>query len=165
MLNDLLERTRLDLHSLVGHMDEAACRTKMEAGAWSVSEIVEHLITVENRVAGLLGQALAKGEGTNPVLKPDHDDQFVLDSVSSRTTKVEAPPGTAPTGRYISCQTALQDFDTTRDQTLALAGNTEAKLRSVQWPHPMIGTLDGYQWLLAIAGHTRRHIGQIQEGL
>jgi hypothetical protein len=36
-------------------------------------------------------------------------------------------------------------------------------LRGRVWPHPLFGLWDGYQWLLATAAHTERHIQQIRE--
>jgi len=55
-------------------------------------------------------------------------------------------------------------FNARRDALIALANKTpESELRShVSGPSPM-GDLDGYQWMLFMAAHTRRHIAQIEE--
>jgi hypothetical protein len=42
---------------------------------------------------------------------------------------------------------------------------TQEDLRDHLFDHPVpvIGTLDGYQWIMLISGHTRRHTAQILE--
>ena len=40
---------------------------------------------------------------------------------------------------------------------------TNDDLRDHFGPHPMLGTLDAYQWILLISAHSERHTKQIEE--
>ena len=40
---------------------------------------------------------------------------------------------------------------------------TNDDLRDHFGPHPTLGTLDGYQWILLISAHSERHTKQIEE--
>jgi hypothetical protein len=52
-----------------------------------------------------------------------------------------------------------------RAHTIEYMKTTQEDLRDHLFDHPVpaIGTLDGYQWILLISGHTRRHTAQILE--
>jgi hypothetical protein len=47
-----------------------------------------------------------------------------------------------------------------RDGVIAADG---LALGTVQIPHPRLGTLDIYQWLLFVAAHEARHTAQVRE--
>ena len=40
---------------------------------------------------------------------------------------------------------------------------TNDDLRDHFGPHPMLGTMDAYQWILLISAHSERHTKQIEE--
>ena len=40
---------------------------------------------------------------------------------------------------------------------------TDDDLRDHFFDHPVLGPMDGYQWLLLIATHSARHTAQIEE--
>jgi hypothetical protein len=41
--------------------------------------------------------------------------------------------------------------------------STNAPLRQSGFPHPILGNLDCYQWVLLIGGHGERHRAQAEE--
>jgi hypothetical protein len=46
---------------------------------------------------------------------------------------------------------------------MSFAEATEADLRSHFFPHPFLGDLDCYQWLLFLGLHCERHVRQLEE--
>ena len=85
-------------------------------------------------------------------------DRFSLETV---VDKIAAPQSVAPS----------QGF--TKSELLAMLSDSRAKLRQaisradgidlsqIQFPHPVIGRIDMYQWILYVGKHERRHIVQI----
>ena len=57
----------------------------------------------------------------------------------------------------------MAHFKESRDANIAYLGTTQDDLRNHFAPHPALGLMDGYQWILLMTGHTERHIAQIQE--
>ena len=43
----------------------------------------------------------------------------------------------------------------------ALIQGSGLALGTVSYPHPLFGPLNGYQWILVISMHERRHVAQI----
>ncbi len=78
----------------------------------------------------------------------------------ARSSKLQAPEPFHPTGQTL--QKGLDRFLDGREKIAAfLQANSD--LRNYSVPHPALGPLDGYQWMLAVAGHSARHTLQILE--
>src|SRR5436309_163468 len=60
---------------------------------------------------------------------------------------------------------AMQQFIASRAHTIEYIKTTKDDLRDHFFDHPVpaIGTLDAYQWIMLISGHSRRHTLQILE--
>ena len=54
-------------------------------------------------------------------------------------------------------------FTAARDTTVDYVKTTADDMRAHAAPHPVLKTLDGYQWLLLLSAHTARHTTQIEE--
>jgi hypothetical protein len=108
-----------------------------------------------------------KLEGAEPApdleLNVETRDDLVAKRTVLRTKKISAPDAVRPTGRYTSCRDALKAFDSARESTIAYAKSSPPFLRGRFLRHQVGGLLDGYQWLILLAAHTERHIGQIEE--
>ncbi len=68
-----------------------------------------------------------------------------------------------PKDRWPEFEELLRQFEAARERTLRFAAVTQADLRSRAFPHPFLGPLDCYQWLLFSAAHCVRHVRQMQE--
>ena len=50
-----------------------------------------------------------------------------------------------------------------RDRTIEFVRTTQEDLRSHTLPHPVLNTLDAYQWILLISAHSQRRTAQIEQ--
>jgi hypothetical protein len=81
--------------------------------------------------------------------------------VPTRSVKVKASSiAVCPANRWTGPE-ALESFIVGREQTMQLLG--APLLRGRVMSHPLFGSWDGYQWLLAVASHSIRHTNQICE--
>ena len=80
-----------------------------------------------------------------------------------RTNRLIAPARAMPT-RATDLETAVAALDAERMQLIAAmrAGDGLA-LGSIEWPHPAIGVLNIYQWLVFLGAHEGRHAAQLRE--
>ena len=156
-----LAETRAGVMDAVKGISEAQFNFKPGPDRWSVAEILEHISIVEDVV---LNGVRARLEKAAPPTA-DHDakqvDAMVLAKVPDRTTKVQAPPQLAPAGRTTPAAT-LEHFLASRQQVVNWL-KSDADLRGHAVDHPVLGQLDGYEWILAAAGHSERHTKQILE--
>lgn len=130
------------------------------AEQWSAAEIAEHVVLTESAIVRLLRGRLLKSPEVEGAGMPD---AFLEARIEDRSRKGAAPSGLRPSSAYRSSGAALEEFRRRREQTLEYAGSTSDPLRRHRMPHPMLGAMDGYQWLLFLAAHVRRHTAQLRE--
>jgi len=169
-----LERARLFLeqttNGIVGAMrnlSEAQWSFKPSSERWSIAQIVEHIIFVQERVLGLVREKL----GTVPVtpVHPDYKlvDDIIIYQIPNRLVRFPAPA--QPAGGL----TRSEALERVRANHSQLSGFLEATpglrshcLESLPLKAVSNGTydsMDGYQWILAVAAHTERHTKQALE--
>ncbi|MBZ5502746.1 MAG: DinB family protein [Acidobacteriia bacterium] len=129
-------------------------------GRWSVAENVEHLAVVETGILGMVQKGLEAPADSSK--RSAMDDPGLIADVAGRITRFPAPEFLAPTGRWRDDELWPQ-FDAARKRTQEFAAATSADLRAHFLPHPIMGELDCYQWLLLMAAHCDRHCTQIEE--
>lgn len=163
-LRTVLNRSRNNLLATVAGVPAEAVATVPNRGAWSVAEIVEHLEIVEDRIGRTLGQLARRAE----TLGPETDSESVLTSLDrfglgQPKFAISAPAAVIPTGTR-SLEQSLAGLAASRARLLELLGRVSGRaLGELKAPHPLIGQLDFYQWLLFIAQHEERHSIQIRE--
>jgi hypothetical protein len=89
-------------------------------------------------------------------------DDMVVAKVPDRSKKAQAPEPLKPTNRYGSPAGSLKHFTEARAQTEDFL-KTHDDLRDHAIDRPMGKKLDGYEWILFVAGHSERHTKQINE--
>ncbi len=157
-----LEQTRDGVVAAVSGLSDAQLHFKAGPDRWSIAECLEHIALAEDFLFMNVQQNVMKaGPGAS-----DRDyvkiDAAILAMVPDRSHKAQAPPPLVPTGRWTPDE-ALQHFLASREKTIEFM-KTEPGLRAhtVEMP-PMGQQLDGYEWLLFIAAHSKRHTEQIEE--
>ncbi len=132
-------------------------------GRWSVADCVEHVIVVETNVLRTIQNILQTPPEPGKQAEVQGKEDVILDRVPSRVTRVQGPVEVMPCGRWPSFDELLRRFETSRERTLRFAAVTQANLREHFFPHPFLGTLDCYQWLLFLGAHCERHVRQLEE--
>ncbi len=154
-----LEDSRAEFLEAVHGVTEAQATAHPQAGRWSVLDCVEHVTTVEERFLGRLQNA--PREGAPAIDKQKEAD--LLARVPNRANRAEAPEPVRPSGRFATLAEAVGAFDAARARTIALAVQEGQEIYSRAEAHPRFGALNGTELLIIIAGHARRHAGQIRE--
>jgi len=156
-----LAETRAGVIEAVKGLSEAQFNFKPAPDRWSIAETLEHIAMVEDAVLTGVRARLEK----SPAPAADRDvkqlDAMILEKVPDRSTKVQAPPQLLPAG-HTTPAASLDRFLRSRQQTMNWL-KSDSDLRGHVVDHPVFGPLDGYQWILAAAGHSERHTKQILE--
>lgn len=82
--------------------------------------------------------------------------------IADRSTKVKTGEAFEPSGKYGSYEETLEEFKTKRKEHIDYVKSTKDDLRNCYQQLPF-GTIDAYQILLFMSGHTERHIKQMEE--
>jgi uncharacterized damage-inducible protein DinB len=131
---------------------------------WSVAEVAEHITVAESAILALIQKQVM----TSPAAPEKREqvkgkDEIILQRMPDRSHKAQAPEILRPTGRWATEADLAKAFEESRKATMDYVRTTNDDLRDHFFDHPVFGTMDGYQWLLLLAGHSQRHTAQIEE--
>ena len=162
---ELLQSSRARLLDGVSSLSQAELDFTQSPDRWSIGEIPHHLQLIELSVARLIGRLLE--HAARDGLGPDPRTESVLGSldqfaVESAGQKFVTPAASAPQ-KGCAKQVLLEGLAGSRAALLAVVEKAGAfDLSQLSFPHPALGRLDGYQWLLFVGQHELRHLHQIE---
>jgi uncharacterized damage-inducible protein DinB len=154
-----LERSRQEFMAAVAGLTEAQARARPDPERWSVLDCVEHVTTVEQRFLGWLEAAKKLDE---PRVDKEKEAGLMA-RIPDRSTRAKSPEAALPTGRFATLQQALEQFNRGRTRSVEFAQDRCDDLYCLASEHPRFGPMNGVEFLIIIAGHSRRHAAQILE--
>jgi DinB family protein len=151
------------LKSIAG-LSEKQWRFKPAPDRWSVAEVAEHIAVSESSLFALVQKQIM----TSPAAPEKRaavagKDEAVLQRVPDRSHKAQAPEFLKPTNRWATQAELTKAFEDSRKATMDYVRTTNDDLRDHFFDHPLLGTMDAYQWILLISAHSERHTKQIEE--
>lgn len=158
-----IEGIRQSIYDTVAPLSQVQLDFKPAPDRWSISENLSHLNKVERGLPKLYALLLQKLEEAG--WKPETEGS-ALHSLDDTILAVDGPKFQAP-------ERVLPVSDLSKDEVLAALRQSrqavleavmpapEYDLSGVQWPHPALGNINFYQWVLFIGLHEQRHLNQI----
>lgn len=158
----LLTRSRIAVLKAVEGVKEHQARWKPSEDRWSILEYIEHLAVSDDELVALVKRSL---EGLAHV---ETDEERKAREQKIRATPIprgvnRAPHNLRPTARFGSLAEAVSAFLAARDRTIEFGQSTTDDLRQHFVPHPVLGQMDGYQWLCGNARHAETHAAHVLE--
>lgn len=164
---DFLASNRAALAAAVDAVPEARRDTRPAPDRWSVAEVIEHLAIVEGGIVRLLVRQIDAARATG--LGPETQTSPVVPALQvertlDRSAPIAAPDRVMPKGE-VSAAAAWQMLDERRRAMIeTLQAADGLALSDVPMPpHPALGQLDAYQWIVFVGAHEGRHVAQIRE--
>jgi len=161
-LTQYLTETRERLLGTARGLSPQQLNHKPGPDRWSVAEVLEHLTVTESRLLPRIEAVLQGSPDPAKASAWEGREEALLQSVISRSPRVQAPDPIQPTGRW-GHEELFRQVEAARGRTTEFAAQTNAPLRSFFQTHPVLGELDCYQWLLITGAHWERHRAQIEE--
>jgi hypothetical protein len=132
-------------------------------GRWCLADNAEHTTVVIRGVERLLTTRLLQQP-----LAADDPARRVRDAdlaafLADRALAIDAPEMVRPRGRWTTRGDMAAVLGASTDGLINWARATNANLRDFGAPHPLLGQLDGMQWIRFLALHTDRHAKQAEE--
>jgi len=161
-LRTSLAADRATLRAAVDQVTADMRGRKPAPDRWSVADVLEHLSIIEARVVMMLGVMIPTAPERAGLVSSGLADAAIA-AIRDRSSRVVAPDAIQPTGT-VSPDAAWAALEGSRASLLALLDGAEGRdLTQITRQHPVLGPLDGYQWIAAIGGHEVRHAAQIVE--
>ena len=159
---DYLDQTRQDFLASISGLSEAQWKYKPAPDRWSIAEVAEHIALSEGTILGMISERILKGPAA-PAGTEKVADEKVISTVTDRSGKAQAPEMLKPTNQWATQAELVKAFEESRAKTIDYVKTTQDDLRGHAGPHPALGTIDGYQWVLLLSAHSARHTAQIEE--
>lgn len=165
-LVDAISRTRQSLLKHVSGLSDAQLSYKPEGGEWSLNDILHHLALTDEANGKLASRALrhAQEKSVPPDPTPDGSVVHCLDEALTPLTNVKATaPDFVRPQSHQSAADSLARLEASRERMVAVVEQLSSyDLTQLKYPHPFLGELDMYQWILIAGGHEGRHVAQIK---
>ena len=158
------EMTKSHDHFLnsVDGLSEAQLKYKITDDSWSIAECAEHIAISENMIFGMLQATLANEADPSKRSEVKVSDEQLIAMIEDRSNKVKTGEAFEPSGKYGSFEETVAEFKSKRKEHIDYVKSTQDDLRNRYQQLPF-GTVDAYQILLFMSGHTERHIKQMEE--
>jgi DinB superfamily len=151
------------LKSIAG-LSEKQWKFKPAPDRWSVAEVSEHIAVSESLIFGMVQkQIMTSAAAPEKRAEDKMTDAQILQMIPDRSHKAQAPEFLKPTNRWATQADLTNAFEESRRATMDYVRTTNDDLRDHFGPHPILGPLDAYQWILLISAHSERHTKQIEE--
>jgi hypothetical protein len=159
-----LESTKKGVIDATKGLSDAQWSFKAGPDRWSIAEVMEHLAAAEDLIRGMDQEQVMKSPAISPrdPAELKKIDDGVVAQVADRSHKIQAPEPLKPTNRFGTPADAQKHFLESRLETEEYL-KTTPDLRAHAIDSPMGVKLDGYEWILLIAGHSERHTKQMLE--
>lgn len=158
----LLARSRTAVLNAVEGVTEDQARWKPMPERWSILEYIEHPAVSDDALVGLVKRSLESPAHTETEDERRAREQKIRETPIPRGVN-RAPEGLKPVARFDSLKEAVAAFLAARERTIEYATSTTEDLRRHFAPHPVLGTLDAYQWLCGNARHAETHAAHVVE--
>jgi hypothetical protein len=160
-----ISNMRQALLGSVSGLSDAQLDYKPADGEWAISDILHHLALTDEANAKLVARSLKQAQATGVPLDPTPDESVLncLDHLADkiRGTRAQAPEFVRPRA-HAPAPESLARLNASREKMLESVEQLgEYDLAELKYPHPLLGDLNLYQWILIAGGHERRHVAQI----
>ena len=162
---DQISKQRQGLLDASSGLSEAQLDYKPAEDQWSISDILHHMALTDESSAKLAANMLMQAETQKLPADPSPEASVLgsLDEFMPKITgsKVQAPDRVAPRS-HLPAAESIARLMASREKVVATWEHLgEYDLISLTYPHPLLGDLNAYQWLIIAGRHESRHTAQI----
>ena len=136
---------------------------KADTSRWSIAQCIEHIALAENLIWQWTQGTLSQPATPEKAAEVKVTDEQILKRMIDRSQTFKAPEMLQPVGKFASTDAAIEAYTRRRDSTINYISTTKDDLKNHFVQHPALGTINTYQLLLLLSGHSERHTLQIEE--
>ena len=164
IVRDILHRHRSRLAEVFDGMPADARDVRPDADTWSAANLVEHLATSEESIAGVIAGLVdgAEPRGSDDAFdRAAFEESIAMPFILDRSRKIQ---GSQPSGD-LDAAGAWKALEASRSKMLSLLDQAAGlRLEDRTQVFPVTGQpMNAYQWVAFAALHEGRHAAQLEE--
>jgi hypothetical protein len=152
-----------NLRAKTAHLSAEQLNFQPTSESWSVLMCLEHIYLTEKALAGMVEAVMEQAANPEDREHLVSTDDEIMNNIVDRSAKFKAPEVLHPVSEFETAVQALEAIIGNRAKIFELIENhsvIDMRNRVAEAP---FGKIDGYQYILFIAGHAERHSLQIDE--
>jgi hypothetical protein len=157
-----MNASKTHMLEVIDGLTEEQLNYKSAPDSWSIAECVEHIAISEENIFGMLQGTLQTDPDPSKRTDVKVSDEELLKMIKDRSNKVKTSAAFEPSGKYGSFEATVEAFTAKRKANMDYVLDTQDDLRN-RYAQLPFGTIDAYQVLLFMSGHTERHVLQMEE--
>ncbi len=158
-----LSDTQKDMMKVIKGLSEEQLNYKPNAESWSIAECVKHIaLSEQNLWGGFVDTALATDPDPSKRSEVGMSDDQLMGIIESREQKVKTFAAFEPEAKPEPLDQVLKEFKALRGEHIQYVKKSNDDLRNRYGQLPF-GTIDVYQAIIFMSGHTKRHTDQMRE--
>jgi hypothetical protein len=162
MAVDKLTQTQDHMLKVMKGLSPAQLNYKADANSWSVAECAEHIAISESLIWGMVDGALKQPADASKRGEVKMKDDQLFNMITDRSSKIKTQEPFEPKNKFTSADGSIKEFKEKRAAHINYVKTTKDDLRD-RYATLKFGTIDAYQAILFMAGHTERHVKQMEE--
>jgi uncharacterized damage-inducible protein DinB len=160
-----IEQERQKLIAGVENLSQTQFDFRPTDETWSVGEILDHLYLSESGVAKIIKMNVSRAAKSNAAPESAASDwgtsldQYKIENV---TRKLKAMEQIVPRSRLAKNEILASLSRSRAELVEAAQAAADYDFAQMDFPHPLLGALNLYQWVRFIGKHELRHLNQIE---
>jgi hypothetical protein len=160
----MIEQQHARFVAAICGLNDAQAQFRPAEDEWNIAEIAEHVSIANHSFLRITYKLLKQAEAASapPLAGLSLNHVLLNDEGQQNPEKFPAPEIVKPQGGQSLTDSLaklgqhLADFQTVRPRLVT------ADCSQARFPHPMVGEINAYQWLIVLGEHLDRHRGQIE---
>src|ERR1043165_4149712 len=157
-----LTQTQDHMLKVMKGLSPAQLNYKADPNSWSVAECAEHIAISESLIWGMVDGALKQPADASKRGEVKMKDDQLFNMITDRSNKIKTQEVFEPKNKFASVEGSVKEFKEKRTAHIEYVNTTKDDLRD-RYAQLKFGTIDAYQAILFMAGHTERHVKQMEE--
>jgi len=159
-----LTRTGKEFIESIQDLNRNQWNIRPGAGQWSIAECADHILKTELYFfMPTIQKMLSEPADAGKMAEAAGKDEISYKSMENRSYKIVGQPWEESSEDTINRETLMAEFASKRAEIIEWLKNSEDEFRVHFTSFPGLDTIDVYQFILMISGHTTRHTAQINE--
>lgn len=158
-----LKETQSDMLKVLKGLSDEQLNFKPNAESWSVAECLRHITISETALwSNFVDTPMQAASDPSKRSEVQFSDEQLMGIIESRDQKVKTFAPFEPENKPEPVKDVIKEFKKLRKAHIKFAKKTNGDLRNHYGTLPF-GTIDTYQAILFMSGHTKRHTDQMRE--
>ena len=151
------EETEREFYNVLASFTREQLNESPFEGSWTAAQVADHMLKSKRNIPELLS-----GPSRITTREPDEMVETINNTFLDFTTKMKSPDFIIPTDEPANKEELLKALSEVKERIKATSATIDLTNTITSFPFPGLGEFTGYEWILFVVCHTKRHTHQLK---